>query len=266
VIVRQLESLDQRLAVHDLESIHSRTSPLGPEADEYPVEDYDLIIPNTQEVEDIIRIQKLSFNPHKTEDSRGNKVFDAAIIFAFAENSLPIKLRYNVDFINAFPCSNGPHPLYYEYKHRIVRVDDGLYDIRDWAARNNLFRSSRRSRTSSPALQGTASPRSLSRSNSRALSRLTDQLCLHEQRSRSASPAHPATKGIEEVLVIEAFGVSDNEVFARAWCAHRGVSAVVANVRETCVGCAVREAYAACVTVVILTEGGSEKEEDQIVA
>ena len=56
--------------------------------------------------------------------------------------------------------------------------------------------------------------------------------------------------------------MSDNEVFARAWCAQYGVSAIVANVAETCVACAVREAYAACVSVVILTEGGAVKEED----
>jgi hypothetical protein len=267
VIVRQLEPLDQRLTQRDMATMHSRTSPLGPEADAYYIEDYDLIAPNTQDVEDIIRIQKLSFKLHTKEDSRGNEVFDAAIVFAFAENSLPIRLRYNVDFINTFPCASGPHPLHYEYRHRIVRVDDGLADIQNWPARNNLTRSTRRSRTSSPAFHGgagTTSPRnlSLSRSNSHSLLRLTDQLAIHDQRSRSASPAQPVSKGIKEVLVIEAFGVSDNEVFARAWCAQSGVSAVVANVRETCVGCAVREAHAASVTVVILTEGGMEKEAD----
>ncbi|KAK4998474.1 hypothetical protein LTR28_013671, partial [Elasticomyces elasticus] len=47
---------------------------------------------------------------------------------------------------------------------------------------------------------------------------------------------------INNVLVIEAFGVSDNEVFARAWCAQSGVSALVADVRQTCMACAIREA------------------------
>jgi hypothetical protein len=267
VIVRQLEPLDQRLTALDMENMHSRTAPLGPEADQIALEDYEMVVPDRHSVEDIIRVQKLSFNIFKAEDSRGNKIYDAAIIFAFAEKSLPIKLRYDVDFLHAFPCANGPHPLYYDYKHRMVRVDDGLADIHDWGPHNNLSRSSRRSRTSSPALHGTTSPRDLSpsRSNSRALLRLTNELSIHEQRSRSASPAQLASTGIREVLVVEAFGVSDNEVFARAWCAHWGVSAIVANVRETCVACAVREAYAACVTVVILTEGGSEKEEDRIV-
>jgi hypothetical protein len=65
------------------------------------------------------------------------------------------------------------------------------------------------------------------------------------------------------VLVVEALGVSDNEVFARAWCAHHGHSAIVANVKETCMACAIREAYAACVSVVILTEGGKGRENDE---
>ncbi|SPO03845.1 uncharacterized protein DNG_06528 [Cephalotrichum gorgonifer] len=58
----------------------------------------------------------------------------------------------------------------------------------------------------------------------------------------------------ERVLVVEAFGVKDNEVLARAWCAHWGLSAVVADMRKTCVACAIREAYAATLTVVILVD------------
>lgn len=78
--------------------------------------------------------------------------------------------------------------------------------------------------------------------------------------------ANSSTKAAHEqvtnVLVVEALGVSDNEVFARAWCAHHGHSAIVANIKETCMACAIREAYAACVSVVILTEGGVGKEND----
>ena len=276
VIVKQLEPLDQKLNAREIENMAARTAPLGPDADEYPISDYDLVMPDPSEVEDIIRIQKLSFTPREREDSRRNKTHDAAIVFAFAGETKRMRLKYNVDFINAFPCINGPHPLYHEYRHKMVRVDDGLVEITNWASRNNLSRSTRRSRTSSPATgafnRAPLSPRgsdlsipSLSRSNSRALLRLTeDHLNI---RSRSVSPAPTPTQSTfstsrREVLVIEAFGVSDNEVFARAWCAQYGVSALVANVRETCVACAMREAYAADLTVVILTEGGSGKEED----
>lgn len=75
-------------------------------------------------------------------------------------------------------------------------------------------------------------------------------------------PKTTAHEQITNVLAIEALGVSDNEVFARAWCAHHGHSAIVANIKETCMACAIREAYAACVSVVILTEGGINKEND----
>jgi hypothetical protein len=37
----------------------------------------------------------------------------------------------------------------------------------------------------------------------------------------------------EKVLVVEAFGVRDNEVLARAWCSHWGLSAVVADIERT---------------------------------
>jgi len=56
-------------------------------------------------------------------------------------------------------------------------------------------------------------------------------------------------------LVIRAFGAADNDVFARAWCSYMGLSAVVAEGKETCVACAVRNAYAACIAVVIMIDG-----------
>ena len=37
----------------------------------------------------------------------------------------------------------------------------------------------------------------------------------------------------ERVLVVDAFGVMDNEVLGRAWCANWGLSAVVADVGRT---------------------------------
>ncbi|KJK84907.1 hypothetical protein H633G_11272 [Metarhizium anisopliae BRIP 53284] len=58
----------------------------------------------------------------------------------------------------------------------------------------------------------------------------------------------------EKVLVVEAYGVADNEVLARAWCSHWGLSAVVADIRKTCMACAIREAYAATITVVIMVD------------
>ena len=59
----------------------------------------------------------------------------------------------------------------------------------------------------------------------------------------------------EKVIVIEAFGVADNQVLARSWCSHQGFSAVVSDINDTCMSCSIRQAYAFCVSVVILTCG-----------
>ncbi|QDS76947.1 hypothetical protein FKW77_005075 [Venturia effusa] len=339
LIIRQNDSLDPPISVKDLEGMKRRTSTLGPETEheEYPVSEYDLLVPRLDDVNDIIRIEKLSFNPVCPVGDRGTdfpsvshgaETFDAAIVFAFAGSSLPIKLRYNVDFIYAFPCIGGPHPLYHGYRHKIVRVDEGLQKLKGWAHPKTRNRGSG-SRSRDPFRSQPTSPRLYSQSAEHGLEeRLaieegflgeprTMALTLRQQnrdrsrslpRSRSGSPftameSHApvhSTSGLngkkypEEVLVIEAFGVSDNEVFARAWCAQWGRSAVVARVYDhtshgspkqgspkskghspkgsgstlakgegtTCIACAVREAVAAGVSVVILTKGGKREEED----
>jgi hypothetical protein len=124
--------------------------------------------------------------------------------------------------------------LFYDFTYRTIKIDDGLVDIHDWGRQSG--------RVSRPTSSRSSSAK-------KALA-LTDG---------SIETAH---EQVTNVLTIEALGVSDNEVFARAWCAHHGHSAIVANIKETCMACAIREAYAACVSVVILTEGGNEKEND----
>jgi hypothetical protein len=115
VKVRQQESPDPMLASIDVESMDQRTNPLGAPDDSYPVDDYEVPMPDTEDVTDLIRMEKLRFMPVK-ERSEGTRhtagppiVFDAAISFACGGESWPMKLRYNVDFINAFPCHQGPH-------------------------------------------------------------------------------------------------------------------------------------------------------------
>lgn len=124
--------------------------------------------------------------------------------------------------------------LFYDFTYEAVKIDDGLVDIHDWGRRSG--------RISRPS-----SSRSSPSKKSLALT----------------SANEPAHLQVTKVLAIEALGVSDNEVFARAWCAHHGHSAIVANIKETCMACAIREAYAACVSVVIFTEGGKETEKDE---
>ncbi|KAL9589914.1 MAG: hypothetical protein Q9203_001269 [Teloschistes exilis] len=64
----------------------------------------------------------------------------------------------------------------------------------------------------------------------------------------------------DRVLLVEAYGAANSAVFARAWCAHMGLSAVVSDLSITCLACAIREAYAARVAVVIVSN--SSKYED----
>ncbi|EMD59282.1 hypothetical protein COCSADRAFT_41149 [Bipolaris sorokiniana ND90Pr] len=240
VKIRQLESPDPVLIPVDVESMDDRTNPLGTIEDSYPIDDYDIPMPDTEDVTDLIRMEKLRFVPIKErpEGGRGASgppmVFDAAILFACGGESWPMKLRYDVSFINAFPCHQGPHVLFYDFSYKAIKIDEGLVDITDWG------------------LQSGRTPRPTSSKSSpgkKALALMNEQKkSAHEQ--------------VTNVLAIEALGVSDNEVFARAWCAHHGHSAIVANIKETCMACAIREAYAACVSVVILTEGGVVKEND----
>jgi hypothetical protein len=115
VKVKQLASLDPKLDPSDVESMAERTNPLGPVESSYPVDDYEVPMPDTEDVTDLIRIEKLGFQPSKEQPSSSRHipgaplVFDAAIFFACGGKSWPMKLRYDVDFINAFPCHQGPH-------------------------------------------------------------------------------------------------------------------------------------------------------------
>lgn len=258
-IIRQKPSLDARLLNTDIDTMAQRTLPLGPDAVDYPVTDYDILIPEMDEIADVIRVEKLCFEPIREQKTGtgGPLTFDASIVFAFSRysepsKSYPLELRYDVDFVSAFPCHGGPHVLFWDYAYRCVKVDDGLTEITDWALRNQ-----RKLKQASP--ERVPSP-----TNTSYLSREDEdeKIVQSESMALTAAPK-PAFEGLEEVLAIEALGVSDNEVFARAWCAHWGVSAVVARVGETCMACAIREAYAACLSVVILTEARRPAEDER---
>lgn len=270
-IIRQQPALDARILPADIQTMSERTVPLGPLAEEYPVSDYDILMPELDEITDVIRVEKLSFEPIREQhapsspartDFQRPLTFDASIVFAFSRPyepsvSYPLSLRYDVDFIAAFPCHQGPHVLFWDYAYKCVKVDDGLMEIKDWALRN---RPRQRSYSTTSTASGSVSGRGgTERSSPTETSYLPRDPDPREPNGNAelalAAPLAPANSGLEEVLAIEALGVSDNEVFARAWCAHWGVSAVVARIGETCMACAIREAYAACVSVIVLTQG-----------
>ncbi|KAJ0368665.1 hypothetical protein COL154_002503 [Colletotrichum chrysophilum] len=222
----------QRMTPEDVQSMSERSDPLGPPAEVFPVKEYKLVGPDADDIVDTVRIELLSFKaiPDRfQEPPPAPKVYDATIQFAVDGVSWPMRLTYDVSFISAWPCSDGPHPLFFDYVYQTVRADD-IMSIKDWGGLYGQSQSARSSRTSSNPGPHTASSQ--------------------EQIDE------------EQVLVVEAFGVRDNEVLARAWCSHWGLSAIVADLRKTCMACAIREAYAATLTVVILVDSREYNDDD----
>ncbi|KAK4102650.1 hypothetical protein N658DRAFT_423179 [Parathielavia hyrcaniae] len=253
----------------DVRSMSERSDPLGPPTQVFPVSEYALVSPDRDDdayLADLVRIELLTLRPCHAAlasstslppplqspaspspappPSRGGgggggqhanaaaatapRYYDASIQFAIDGVSWPLRLAYDVSFVSAWPCSDGPHPLFFDYVYTPVKADQ-LVKVRDWNGsgygggggggnNNNKF--------------GVSSPSTLSGGDE------------------------------ERVLVVEAFGVPDNEVLARAWCAHWGLSAIVADLGGTCMACAIREAYAATMTVVILVDDEQNERED----
>src|SRR5207248_1390700 len=54
---------------------------------------------------------------------RALTLYDASITFAIASKSWRVYLRYDVLFIAAYPCQNGPHVLYNVYDYRFARPE-----------------------------------------------------------------------------------------------------------------------------------------------
>ncbi|POR31128.1 Uncharacterized protein TPAR_08661 [Tolypocladium paradoxum] len=230
----------RRMGPEDVESMGERSDPLGPPAEAFPVGEYALAQPQMDGfVVDTVRIELLGFRPvavavaDETGRPGGPKLFDATVQFAIDGLSWPLRLMYDVSFISAWPCSDGPHPLFFDYVYKAVRVDE-LVRVRDWGGLYYRQAGGSLSSRSSPAPpppppNGTAAD--------------VDDDGEDEEEHDD-----------EKVLVVEAFGVRDNEALARAWCSHWGLSAVVADIHRTCMACAIREAYAATLTVVILVD------------
>ncbi|UKZ64407.1 uncharacterized protein TrAtP1_005623 [Trichoderma atroviride] len=220
----------QKMAREDVESMSTRSDALGPRADTYPVREYKLpTLDSTRYMVDAVRMELLSFKAVSTaaheSNAVGPRLFDAQVQFAIDGVSWPLRLMYDVSFVSAWPCAEGPHPLFYDYEYQLIKADE-IVKVRNWGG---LYGDGQVSGPSSTA--------------------------------SSPPPAADVAKAIvdrdvddEKVLVVDAVGVRDNEVLARAWCAHWGLSAIVADVHNTCLACAIREAYAATLTVVILVE------------
>ncbi len=244
----------------NVKSMAVRSDPLGPVDESYPVDEYDLVLPTTTspDIVDTIRIQKLGFRPCTTpppshplmpDGQEGPPVvtYDAAIIFAINGISWPIRLRYDVSFISAPPCALGPHVLFHDYKFLATRIDKLLH-LQRWGPFDAA-----KAHPSPSSSSSSSSPSSFSSSpsyNNQSFGSTTTNT------TTSTSPDQPNNE-TDNVIVIEAFGIEDNHVLGRSWCAHHGFSAIVADIRETCMACAIRQAYALCVSVVIVIDGNA---------
>jgi hypothetical protein len=196
------------LTPEDVRSMSERSAPLGPPAQTYPVGEYTLVTPDVDDVVDTVRIELLTLVPAADRVREpGPTWFDASVQFAIDGVSWPLRLSYDVSFVSAWPCSDGPHPLFFDYVYHVVRADV-VVEVRDWNG------------TDSRESQEGGSPDGRNPKG--------------KGKSKAAQAYTPANSHDDEkVLVVEAFGVSDNEVLARAWCAHWGLSAVVADIRKT---------------------------------
>lgn len=189
----------QQITPKEVQSMALRSDPLGPPSSRYPVIEYQQILPDLEEEgQDFVRIEKLalklvSHSPsgNDTPSDGGPKsipsLFDACIQFAINGRSWPLRLSFDVSYIYAFPCTAGPHPLFYDYIYKAVKVHEVLA-IANWGGL-----------TTENTANVTGSVASSSGQNTEARRDDND---------------------VERVLVVEAFGVSDNEVLARAYCSH----------------------------------------------
>jgi hypothetical protein len=196
----------QQVSPNEVKSMTVRSDPLGPPPStrSYPVKEYQLVLPDLEEVPDTVRIEKLALKPvssgttQKEKSLADSRLYDACIQFAIDGTSWPLRLSFNVSFLCAYPCAGGPHPLFYDYVYKAVKVDE-ILTIKNWGGLSNVTNLS------------------LSVGDS----------------SEQISNAKRDENDTERVLVVEAFGVPDNEVLARAWASHWGLSAIVASVRKT---------------------------------
>ena len=228
-----------------VKNMAARTAALGPPTDSYPVDEFVLPLPDFGNMVDWVRIQKLAFKHHSDPKSATDPTtYRAAVVFAVKDQTIPVRLRYDVSFIYVPPCK-GQHVLFWDYAYETANVDD-LLDLCSWNGVELLKKPPGETSPPSPSSESASEVPAAEKSPVEAGS---------SSSSPSSSKSTNGTADVESVLVVEAFGVADNEVLARAWASHVGFSAVIANVKETCMACSIRAAYAVAVPMVILNEG-----------
>ncbi|TPX10993.1 uncharacterized protein E0L32_008030 [Thyridium curvatum] len=228
--IRSRRPRQSAMSAEDVKSMAERSDPLGPPTQVFPVKEYALVADDDlaaagdrhrhhrrrhEDPVDTVRIEMLSLRPAPDRASEPGPAWcDASVQFAIDGVSWPLRLAYDVEFVCAWPCRAGPHPLFFDYTYATVRADE-VVDVREWGVPGALASNNGSSGGSGSSADRLSPPPAARRGSSR--------------------PPPVVSKGgdDEKVLVVEAFGVPDNEVLARAWCAHWGLSAVVADVGRT---------------------------------
>jgi hypothetical protein len=201
----------------EVTSMSERSDPLGPPAELYPVNEYELLTPDSDDIVDTVRIEMLSLKPLTNTQDAGLAWFDASIRFAIDGVSWSLPLSYDVSFIYAWPCSDGPHPLFFDYMYTAVKADE-VVALTGWG----------RAHSQPQSLNGSG--------NFKERSAVSTPVGGSSNNNRSQLPLHqpvPQENDSDDVLVVEAFGVKDNEVLARAWCSQWELNAVVADIGKT---------------------------------
>lgn len=186
-VIANPDPVPTRLTKRKIKNMAVRSDPLGPPDEIIPVDEFQVVSPKYHVV-DTIRIEKLACPLErypKDCSSDEPSVFNVAIKFAIEGVTYALRLRHDTSYIKAIPCE-GPHVLFWDYVFKLIRVD-GLLDQSCWGGVDATLP------FTATAFDPTGEPGS---SNPHVEHDVYDD---------------------EAVLVVEAFGVADNEVFARAW-------------------------------------------------
>ncbi|KAL8700638.1 MAG: hypothetical protein Q9224_000876 [Gallowayella concinna] len=163
-------------------SMIARSSPLGPAKARYPVSEFALVLPSYSSIVGTVRLEGLAINNPTPCNSKFLDECQAAVQFTIDGTLYSMCLRYDVFFIAAAGCWAGPHALHCSYTYKAVRLDE-LININQWAG---IF---------TQADWQVAPP-------------TADWESGEEEEEEDDN---------ETVLVIEAYGIADNAVLARAW-------------------------------------------------
>lgn len=236
-LINQASPRGNRITPHDVRNMAQNSDPLGGHHSTYLVDDFSLLEAREDDAVDSIRIERLNFSPSACnpdgihsiglgENGENGKkpivIFDASITFAITVDHRARSWKVSLRYDTPFIAA---YPCQ--------------------SSPHVLFCEYRYRMAKVDTLVDIQNWGSSGADNESSLD----------------SEEGESNLGVEEVLVVEAYGVTDNEVFARAWCAFWGLPAITADVNKTCVSCAIREAYAALVSVVILTNRGNIDEQ-----